>query len=694
MKKTMMRFLCLMVCCLYVSGISAQAGRDETDSDRISISGAAELPLTRIAVFSSGIAYFEHSGTLNGPGAINLPFKTNAVNDALMSLVLNDPASANPSVSYQSENTLFQTLRSLRIDISDSPDMANLLGRLRGEEVEISVPTPVSGKILGVEYRSQEISTTHVPWLSLYTEHGIRSFNFMDITSLTFRDRRLSEDLSRALDLIAASRNFNTRNLTVNLPGSGSRRVSLSYVIPAPVWKVSYRLDLGQSSPLFQGWAIIDNDSDTDWNNVRLSLIAGRPASFMQNLYPPYYVSRPTLPLAIAGTAAGAAHETGYGAPQAMMVPPEPAPTAARARAMAPEAEMMIMRDMNVEETDSWAGTGYNQAGVTGGVVETAAATAAGDQFEFTIRTPVSLNRRMSAMLPLVESPIEARKLLIFSGANAVGRNQNPRLGAELTNTSGMKLPAGPITVYDGGTYAGDALIEFWNEGEKRLVSYGEDLSVTGTVMDVNSRSTVSVTVSGGVMTFNRSQEITRTYVFKNNAMQEKELVIEHPKNQNYTLVSPAAAEETPTLYRFNVTLPAENEISAIVLESRPVTERITLLQLRQDAFLSYASSQEIPPQIREALTQAANLRTAVTAAETAVTEAERQRTGFVSEQDRIRRNIEAAGNQSQQGQEYLSRLLQLDASIDALVPELERLRANVRTAQQAYEEYIRNLNL
>ena len=118
------------------------------------------------------------------------------------------------------------------------------------------------------------------------------------------------------------------------------------------------------------------------------------------------------------------------------------------------------------------------------------------------------------------------------------------------------------------------------------------------------------------------------------------------------------------------------------------------MLQLRQDAFLSYASSQEIPPNIRAALTQAANLRTEVANAEAAVAEAERQRAAFVSEQDRIRRNIEAAGNQSQQGQEYLRRLIQLDESIDALVPEMERLRANVRNAQQAYEDYIRNLNL
>jgi hypothetical protein len=256
-----------------------------------------------------------------------------------------------------------------------------------------------------------------------------------------------------------------------------------------------------------------------------------------------------------------------------------------------------------------------------------------------------------------------------------------------------MKIPAGPITVYDGGTYAGDALIEFWNENEKRLISYGEDLSVTGTVADSGARTMVSVTVSGGVMTLNRSQDFTKTYTFKNNGTQTKALVVEHPKTQNTTLESPAANEETPTLYRFNINL-ASGETSLSVRETRPLTERISLLQTRQDAFLSYASNQEIPERVRTALQRAVTLRNAVNAAETEVLRAETRRTSLLAEQDRIRKNIEAAGNQSTQGQEYLRRLQSLDNDIDNNTQELERLRTAVANAQKAYEDYLNGLSL
>jgi len=320
--------------------------------------------------------------------------------------------------------------------------------------------------------------------------------------------------------------------------------------------------------------------------------------------------------------------------------------------------------------------------------VQTAAGSDAGGQFEFTLRNPVSLDRRMSAMLPLVESAINARSLLIYTGG------KNPRLGAEITNTSGMKLPAGPVTVYDGGVYAGDALLEFWNENEKRLISFGEDLSVTASSSDTSTRNVSTVTVSGGVMTIIRNLIYNKTYTFINSGSSSKPLIVEHNKTSMTELISPAAAEQTESLYRFNVTLLANNTATLVVSEQRPISERITLLSQRPEAILSYTTNQEIPANVRAALQQAVELKRASDAADTAVRDIETQRSRLISDQDRIRRNLEAAGSQTQQGQEYLRRLTDLDIEIDALSPALEKAVSDSRTAQQAYENYLNGLNL
>jgi hypothetical protein len=664
-----------------------------------------EIPLKRVVILTSGLAYYEHSGSIDGPTKIALPFRPDAVNDALKSLVINDPSSANPSISYPSEQMLLQTLRTLKINLSDDPSLAVILERLKGEEVTISEystertaiqarlrngelispsfpsPSTLTGRITGIEYRP--ILSQTEPWLLLNTKEGLKSFSLSDITSISFNDPDIEKDLNRALDLLASSRNSFSRQLTLSLPGNGRRAVSLSYIIPSPVWKVSYRLDLGASKPIFQGWAIVDNDSDSDWKNVELSLVAGRPVSFIQNLYPPYYVWRPVQPLSIAGTAAASSHDSGFTAQndsaKVTMEAPMPSASASRAENLYGFA----YDDLSVER-----GRLRSSENVASGAIDTASGSDAGGQFEFTIKTPVSLDRRMSAMLPLVESAIGAKKVIIFNGG------KNPRLGAELTNTSGMKLPAGAVTVYDGGVYAGDALLDFWNEDEKRLISFGDDLSVTVLTSETSSRTVSTVTVSGGVMTITRSISYIKTYTFKNSASASKQLVLEHPKTSQTTLVSPEADEQTQSAYRFTMTLGANRDLLVTVNEQRPISETVSLLSIQPSAFLSYTTNQEIPSRVRDALRRAVELRQAADTADATVKELETQKTRLAGDQDRIRRNLEAAGNQTQQGQEYLKRLVALDGEIDALAPVLEKAYNDAKTARQAWENYLRGLNL
>jgi len=388
------------------------------------------------------------------------------------------------------------------------------------------------------------------------------------------------------------------------------------------------------------------------------------------------------LPLSIAGTAEAASYDRAYSTTAQVAEEAE----SMRMRAM---ADGIMMNDMYLQKEAPMAARSPMPSTITGGTVQTAAGSEAGGQFEFTIRNPVSLDRRMSAMLPLVESQIDARKLLIYSG-----NGRYPRLGAELTNTSGMKLPAGPVTVYDGGVYAGDALIEFWNEDEKRLISFGEDLSVTASTSDTNTRAVSSVNISGGVMKINRNMIFVKTYTFINSGSVSKSLVVEHNKTAQTELVSPTAAEQTASAYRFNVTLPANRDTILAVSEQRPVSESITLLSQRPETLLSYTTNQEIPAGVRQALQRAVELKKTADTADAAVRDIEAQRSRLIADQDRIRRNLEAAGSQTQQGQEYLRRLVALDGEIDAMTTSLERANTSAKAAQEAFVNYLNALNL
>jgi hypothetical protein len=256
-----------------------------------------------------------------------------------------------------------------------------------------------------------------------------------------------------------------------------------------------------------------------------------------------------------------------------------------------------------------------------------------------------------------------------------------------------MKLPAGPVTVFDGSSYSGDALLEFFPEGEKRLISYGDDRSVTGSLISENSRAVVSAAAAKGVMTITRNVRYTKNYTFKNMSGTARKLIVEHPVTQGTTLAEPQAfSERTDSVYRFVLELPAQGELAFAVAEETPVQERITLSQLRLDTLLTYMSSGDIPDNMKAALQKAVELKQSADTAAVELSSLETQYSKKVTEQDRSRKNLEAAGNETQQGRDYLNRLVTMDAEIDAISVRIEQARTASLNAQEAYSSYLQSI--
>jgi len=111
-------------------------------------------------------------------------------------------------------------------------------------------------------------------------------------------DRGLTAKVDRFLDIVATARGVDMRRMVFSAAGSGERSIFVSYISEVPIWKSTYRLVFNPKAgqkPLLQGWAIVDNTVGQDWENVALSLVAGAPQSFVQNLSQPYYARRPVV---------------------------------------------------------------------------------------------------------------------------------------------------------------------------------------------------------------------------------------------------------------------------------------------------------------------------------------------------------------------------------------------------------------
>ena len=658
----------------------------------------ANLPISKLTLFSSGVGYFEHCGTVSDTSEILLPFHINAINDALKSFVINDPAGC-PAVSYPSEATQKKSMMSLSIDLSGS-SIQTMLQSLDGAEIEVFVPDSIRGRILFAERRTENASNAdiHKDFLSISTENGIKTICIDDINNFVFIDPKITEDLNRALDLAVKSRDDKSRNLTINLAGDYERKISFSYVIPAAVWKVSYRLNLSNEKPFLQGWAIVDNNSDNDWDNIELALVTGKPVSFVQDLYKLHNISRPTIPLSSEGIADVKTYDSGTKYEPAMR----------RSKKMTNTEGISLNQDdvdsvfgvlnkhSEFKETDNMScePMRIGLADITG----LPADKSASDQFEFTIKKPVNLARQQSAMLPLVECDIKAQKFLVFSReGKSINSVYNPAICSELTNNSGMKLPPGPITVYDGGTYAGDALINFFQENEKRLISYGEDLSVTCSFIFNVSEKVSLVKIDNGFITSNKKIIYETVYTFRNAGKESKNILIEHPVNLNASLLNPKEySEKTHNLHRFTQTLPSSADfINFTVDEEKTVCEKLEITNFKYERLCAYLSNKDImQDKVRTILQNTFELNEKILKSQETLEDLNDKRKKLIEKQERTRKNLEAAGNKSEHGKDYLQRLVKEDADIDALDEKITVAVNAIETAKKDYENYLLGLKI
>ena len=645
---------------------------------------ADDIPLKKVTLYSSGVAHYVHEGTVTGSGNIELLFSPAQINDVLKSLVVMDPGAKSLAVNYQSEDTLRKTLESLKIDLSAATTLYDILKAQKGAEVELFTPHQITGKILSVDKNSSKETDTF--FISLAAKDGIHIIAFSDIQSFTFTDKKRNEDLHTALALILDASAKNRKKLDIKIDAQGERKIGLSYVMEAPVWKASYRLDMGTDKAAFQAWAIIDNSTDLDWKNITLTLTTGRPVGFTQNLYAPYYTYRPEVPLAIAQAAEA---ETFDSADRAVAY--------AAAMPLAEKRSAMMKKEAygyTAAEYDEAAYDDLQEKNDSAYFENQTEAGNAGEMFAFTPSKPVTLERQQSMMIPLTLASLPAEKYSVFSSI-PYNERVNPKFCISIENTSGLKLPAGPITVLDGGEYAGDALLEFLPEAEKRLIAYGDDIEVTGSKRADSTRTIETVKMTDGAMTTSYRQVQSTTYLIRNADKKERTVIVEHAKNAGFELTTKQAlAETTANKYRFKFKAAGNTGTELKVEESRIYQSTQKIFDMNSNTFISYTTNSEIPEKVRKAFASIITEKEKVTAAERALKTLQDRQTEIGKEQDRVRRNLEAVGSESQQGRAFLTKLLKLETELDELKTDIATVTERLNKAQQNFTAFVKDIRI
>jgi hypothetical protein len=653
------------------------------------------LTITRVLLYKNGMAYIVRSGQITAP--VSLTFHPEDMNDVLKSFTAWNPdTGALYSVGYTTGIPSSRTLGRFPFDISNpATGLGGFLVQVKGAEVKLDHSgKDVQGKLVAV----QQTDHTTAPQMSssdhrltvLLKDGSLQSMWLSDVRSVEFVDTQLRDQLRSYLEVLAAGRQDVTREVSVYpVPAAGP--IQVAYLQQFPLWKTSYRVDLGQRESKIQGWAQIDNPTGESWDNVTVSLLSGAPVSFMMNLYDPLYTNRATVPVPGGQVAAPRQYESAVfsnsnerqEAARAFGAPPPPQPPAA-ARAAAP--------------LPAGGGGGGGRGG--GGAAalpppitfQQAASMQVEDFFEYQFPFPVRLASRQSALLPFLQKTMNVERLSIF---NARSDRGNPRLGAQLENNTGVPFEAGPVTFFQDTRYAGEAVLDYLPRGEKRLVSYGVDHDIQiSSKAQSQPQVTTRVTVNKGAAVLFRESTLTTTYEIRNKGTDRKSLIVEHPRIGDRKLKGVEPFETTDGFYRFRVALNPGQSTEFAVPEVIAQQTTVVLESLTREQLVMF-SGRETPASVREKLGQIVETQEQIAAMREDYRKTQEGIDTLFRDQERLRENLKALRDTSEDQQlrtRYLDQLKKQEDQIDASRAKSEAVSKQITDTQTKLGDLISNL--
>ena len=433
--------------CVAVTSSSVGKHREETKEASSKSPTAAQLPIGQVVLFSSGVGYFQREGSVEGTQRIDLTFPTQDINDLIKSMTLRDLDGGHISaVSYDSNVPVERTLQSFAVNLTGNPTFASILNQARGEKVEVVLqqtnatqPGTLTGSVVGVEHKKVAVdkNVVDVECLNLWCADGMRSVKLSEVQRVRFLNAIMESEFRKALETLALGHDSQKKSVSLHFAGQGKRNVKVGYVIENPLWKTSYRLVLAAPAddkggekakeakkPYLQGWAVVENTTDEDWNGVRMALISGRPISFQMNLYDALFLKRPVVEPELFASLRPPTYSGGLGnnftSATATALPMAP-PMAAGGTAPTSESlrRNRAMAGLASDKSAQYLGRGEGKGGwraedesmnLSQGVQSAATASKLGDYFQYAIDHAVTLPRQKSALLPIVAKDVDGER--------------------------------------------------------------------------------------------------------------------------------------------------------------------------------------------------------------------------------------------------------------------------------------------
>lgn len=515
--------------------------------------------VARMVMFKHGVAYLERRGPADG--SFDLTFQRDEMNDVLKSLaVWNVRGDARvQSFGFDAPEDPEESLRARGLLFDEHKALDGLIASLRGRIVEVDAGGDRRrGEVIGLQERQGQ---EHEERPALLLRAGAGSVSIVDLRSV--RSIHLLEEVSRErLDFLVeqaqATTAGETRAVRVHLEGK-AEDLGVAYILPAPAWRVSYRVVLSDDGATLMAMGIVHNPVEEDLEDIQLTLTTGQPVSFVIDLYHPKEVERPVVEETSRAPAPPTPHERAPSAP------------AGGRMYRAPGGVVLESGEADTGLTGGALGEIFGAEGAAEGIDR-------GELFEYRVTSPITIRRGGSAVVPLAAPRVEAERQRVWRD----GMGKNPDLVLAFTNDTGLVLEEGPAVIYEEDALAGESMLPYSPRGAPVKMTFARDLAVR-----VNRRTTTSLVVASvrveekGIVEEKR-QEYHHTIEVDSDHEEPAAVIVEMPKITGRDLAEDSAQpfEETAHFRRFEALVPPHGHAEIVVREISTLQRRVAVESL------------------------------------------------------------------------------------------------------------------
>jgi hypothetical protein len=299
-------------------------------------------------------------------------------------------------------------------------------------------------------------------------------------------------------------------------------------------------------------------------------------------------------------------------------------------------------------------------------------------------------------MVPITDDMVPAAPLALYQPGT---HDRHPLASVRLGNDTESGLPPGVLTLYErneGATYVGDARLASLPAGDERLLSFAVDRKILVDRTSGGTRNILSGAIAEGVLRLKVARRETTTYRLKSSDQRARNVLIEHPRQAEWRLVSPELdnVEMTDSALRLPLTIAGGASRSFEVTTEQISMEQYGLIGMPLNRMQAFAVSEELGPKLRQAFDLFARLRRSVEKAWARIEALEAQREGIFGDQDRLRDNLVSVPSDSDLHRRYLAKLTDQENALDTLEVAMKKALEARAAAESSLANAIADLDI